>query len=61
MTRPTPQELRESVEFVANTISAYTNGLDMVARKPFAECAGNHMKTIMLATQQEPEVKKEKK
>jgi hypothetical protein len=61
MTRPTPKELQESIEFIANTISAYTNSLDMVARKPFAEHAGVHVQRIVQSTQLEPEKEKEKK
>lgn len=60
MTRPTPKELQESIEFVAQTIASYTNTLDHVARKPFAEHAGVHMQRMVQATQQDPE-KKEKK
>jgi hypothetical protein len=61
MNKPTPKELKESIEFIANTISAYTNNLDMVARKPFADHAGKHMQTLILATQEEPVKEKEKK
>jgi hypothetical protein len=61
MTRPTPKELQESIEFIANTISAYTNSLDMVARKPFADHAGRNMQTLILATQEEPKKEKEEK
>lgn len=61
MSRPSPPELRESLDFVAQTIAAYTNSLDLVARKPFAEHAGVHVQRIVQATQQEPEKEKEKK
>ena len=61
MSKPTPTQLKESFEFIAQTIAAYTNGLDVVARKPFAEHAGLHMQAIVQATQQEPEKAKEKK
>ena len=57
MSRPSPKDLRESLDFVAQTIAAYTNGLDMVARKPFAEHAGVHVQRIVQATQQEPDSK----
>jgi hypothetical protein len=61
MSRPTPEQLRESLDFVAQTIAAYTNSLDMVARKPFAEHAGVHVQRIVQSTQLEPEKEKEKK
>ena len=59
--KPTPAQLQEAVEFIANSISSYTNTLDMVVRKPYAEHAGRHMQTIMLATQEEPKKDKEEK
>ena len=61
MNRPTPQELKESLEFVSQTIAAYTNSLDMVARRPFAEHAGVHVQRIVQATQQEPDTEKQGK
>ena len=61
MNRPSPKELQESLEFVSQTIAAYTNGLDVVARRPFAEHAGVHVQRIVQATQQEPEKGKAKK
>lgn len=60
MNRPSPQELKQSLEFVAQTIAAYTNSLDMVARKPFAEHAGVHVQRLVQATQLDPETKEEK-
>jgi hypothetical protein len=58
--RPTPAQLKEAIEFIANTISSYTNTLDQVVRHPFAEHAGKHMQTLILATQEEPKVKEKK-
>jgi hypothetical protein len=62
MNKPTPKELQESIEFIANSISSYTNSLDVVVRKPYAEHAGLHMQRLIIATQEEPPKKaKEKK
>lgn len=61
MNRPSPSELKESLDFVAQTIAAYINTLDMVARKPFAEHAGVHTQRIVQATQPEPDQGKGKK
>jgi hypothetical protein len=61
MIKPTPKELQESIEFIANSISSYTNSLDAVVRKPYAEHAGRHMQTLIMATQEEPPKEKEKK
>jgi hypothetical protein len=61
MNRPSPAELKESLDFVAQTIAAYANTLDQVVRKPFAEHAGVHVQRIVQSTQQEPVKEKEKK
>ena len=55
MSRPTPQELKEAMEFIAETLVAYTNKLDQVARKPFSMAVQKHLHTMALATQQEVE------
>jgi hypothetical protein len=60
MNKPTPKELQESIEFIANSISSYTNSLDVVVRKPYAEHAGLHMQRLIIATQEAPKEEQKK-
>jgi len=53
--------LKEALNFMAEAIASYVNTLDPVARKPVADVASIHMRTIVAATQDEPEKEGKKK
>ena len=60
MKKPTPQQQKESMTFIAETLVAYTNTLDMVVRKPFSEHVQMHLQVMAMATQHDVEEEVEK-
>jgi len=54
------QKLKEALTFIADSLAELTNSLPKVARKSFADTAGRHMQTIVVATQAPPDGKQVK-